>query len=296
MKYATEAAFRAALEARFMNLAGPRNDKQLVRFRKMVVYERLLARLAVVAPERWMVKGGLALEFRYGTRARTTLDLDLGTMTDLTTAAEALFEAGSLDLGDYFRYEFDPSRSLQLPDEVNVDRYRITAILDRRRFEQLTIDVGTGHLPPVVDSITTANLLEFAGFEPVVIPAIPLEIHVAEKLHAYTKQYDDGRQNTRVKDLIDLVLIASLSRFEMGALRTALDSTFGSRQVQALPITLPRPGEHWRFPYAQLAREVGLPDDLDEGYRAAAAFLDPALSADRAANARWEPVQFEWSV
>lgn len=293
MKYATEAAFRAALEARFLRTAGPGNDSQLVRFRKMVVYERLLARLAIVAPDRWMVKGGLALEFRYGERARTTLDLDLGTTADLPTVAEYLHEAGALDLGDYFQYVLDPSRSLTLPDGVDVERYRITALLDRRRFEQITIDVGCGQLPPA-DTVTTSNLLDFAGFEPVVVPAIPLEIHVAEKLHAYTKEYDDGRKNTRVKDLIDLVLIASLSRFELGSLRAALDWTFGDRQVQTLPVAFPPPGGHWRSPYAQLAREVDLPADLEDGYRAAALFLDPALAGELPASAIWEPLAFSW--
>lgn len=93
MKYATEAAFRAALEARFLKMAGPNNDKQLVRFRKMVAYERFLARLRVVAPGQWVVKGGLALEFRYGDRSRATVDLDLSTSSHLSIIGEYFVEA-----------------------------------------------------------------------------------------------------------------------------------------------------------------------------------------------------------
>ena len=49
----------------------------LARLRKEVAFDRLLARLLVVAPGRWVLKGGLALDFRFGERARTTRDIDL---------------------------------------------------------------------------------------------------------------------------------------------------------------------------------------------------------------------------
>ena len=41
-------------------------------------FERLLVRLELGAPGRWVVKGGMALEMRLGDRARSTRDLDLG--------------------------------------------------------------------------------------------------------------------------------------------------------------------------------------------------------------------------
>jgi hypothetical protein len=80
----------------------------------------------------------------------------------------------------------------------------------------------------------------------------------------------------------------------MGALRAALDSTFGNRQMQTLPATLPRPSEHWRIPYALLAREVDLPDDLYEGHRAAALFLDPVFARAVPASTAWDPLVFAW--
>jgi len=42
----------------------------LVRLRKSVAFDRLLARLFTVAPDRWVLKGGLALDYRLGTKAR----------------------------------------------------------------------------------------------------------------------------------------------------------------------------------------------------------------------------------
>lgn len=49
----------------------------LIRLRKMVSFERLLARLVSGKEEVWILKGGFALELRLGIRARTTNDLDL---------------------------------------------------------------------------------------------------------------------------------------------------------------------------------------------------------------------------
>jgi len=59
VRYASAAAFRRALKTRLLVLSreggGP-----LVRLRKSVAFDRLLARLFAVAPDRWVLKGGLA--------------------------------------------------------------------------------------------------------------------------------------------------------------------------------------------------------------------------------------------
>ena len=76
MRYASAAAFRRALETRL--LAQSRNGGvSLIRLRKSVAFDRLLARVFAVAPDRWVLKGGLALDYRLGARARTTMDIDL---------------------------------------------------------------------------------------------------------------------------------------------------------------------------------------------------------------------------
>lgn len=79
MKYATAGAFRAALEQRLITLAN-QTGVPLVRLRKLVVFDRLMARLSVVASSGWVLKGAVALNFRAGSRFRTTKDLDLAVM------------------------------------------------------------------------------------------------------------------------------------------------------------------------------------------------------------------------
>ena len=85
MKYATPSAFRAALEQRLLTIA-QQTGVPLLRLRKLVVFDRLMARLMVAAPNRWVVKGAAALLFRIGTGFRTTKDLDLGRQDNLEAA------------------------------------------------------------------------------------------------------------------------------------------------------------------------------------------------------------------
>lgn len=76
MRYATPGVFRTALERRLLTTAQT-TSIPLARLRKLVVFDRLMVRLHVVAPDRWILKGALALDYRIDGRFRTTKDLDL---------------------------------------------------------------------------------------------------------------------------------------------------------------------------------------------------------------------------
>lgn len=67
MRYGTAGAFRQALEQRLLDRSRTR-DVSLIRLRKTVAFDRLLARLVQAAPGRWVLKGALALDFRLGER------------------------------------------------------------------------------------------------------------------------------------------------------------------------------------------------------------------------------------
>lgn len=85
MRYETANAFRTALESRL--LARARSDNvPLIRLRKLVAFDRLIARLMVVAPDRWVLKGAVALQFRAGPEYRTTRDIDFGRRDDEAAA------------------------------------------------------------------------------------------------------------------------------------------------------------------------------------------------------------------
>ena len=76
MRYSTAAAFRDALEHR-LNLRATERQIAVNVLRKQVAIDRILARLAVVAPGRWVVKEAYAIDLRLGSRGRATRDVDL---------------------------------------------------------------------------------------------------------------------------------------------------------------------------------------------------------------------------
>jgi len=121
-------------------------------------------------------------------------------------------------------------------------RFRVAASLAGRLFETFLLDVGL-RTSPVEDhdTLTTPDLLSFAEIEPVEVPAVPLDRHVAEKVHAYTRRYGDDRPSSRVKDLIDIVLISELASFEVERLRDAIVQAFSERETHDLPTSLPVP-------------------------------------------------------
>lgn len=67
MRYATAAAFRQALDDRLTTEASS-SGLGIARLRKRVAFELFLRRLVVVAPDRWVLKGALALDFRFHAR------------------------------------------------------------------------------------------------------------------------------------------------------------------------------------------------------------------------------------
>ena len=63
MRNRDAAAFRQALEQR-LNARAAGDGARIARDRKRVAFERLLVRLNVIASDRWLLKGGFALDLR----------------------------------------------------------------------------------------------------------------------------------------------------------------------------------------------------------------------------------------
>jgi hypothetical protein len=296
MRYQSGTAFRTALEQRLLTRSGT-TGLALARLRKQVAFERLLARLLVVAPDRWVLKGGLALDFRLGDRARATIDMDLGRHDDDTAASRDFAAVRFADLGDHFGFEIARTMILDDADVAGAVRYRVRATLAGRRFEDFVVDVGFSG--PIVnpETVTGPDLLVFADLAPIQVPTLPLSVHVAEKAHAYTRRYgEQQRPSTRVKDLVDLVLMATLRSFRGGELRTAIHSTFATRATHPLPPSLPDTPPEWEGRYQRLAQSLSIPTTPREGHRIVATFLDPVLNGSVDDDARWEPSLEAWAV
>ena len=292
MNYQTGQAFRRALEARLLNqsIQGP---VSLVRLRKLVVFDRFLARLLAVQPDGWMLKGGLALQLRLGQRARTTKDIDVLLRQPLPEIGPTLTRAAQLDLDDWFSFAVrqDPD---QLPGPGDGGwRFFVMARVDSRAFETFHVDIGLGD--PVLEpaeALTTPPLLAFAGIPPLALPCYPLSQHLAEKVHAYVRPRASG-ESTRVKDLVDIMLVAACSPVAAPALRAAIQATFAAQGAAEPPTSLPEPPAAWTSKYRKLAQESGLVAvTLPQALAQAQTFLDPVLSGQT--QGTWAPERQAW--
>ncbi|HOU13412.1 MAG TPA: nucleotidyl transferase AbiEii/AbiGii toxin family protein [Anaerolineae bacterium] len=279
--YATPQAFRSALEARLRLMAQQRGI-DLRRLYRWVAFERLLARLFAQAAPPWVLKGGYALELRFDDRARATLDVDLSVPDPAEWAQEAgadtrtswaalcyehLQQVTAQPLNDGFEFRLAQPELEQTGAPGGGLRCAVEARLAGRTFARFHLDLGLGDTiaaPP--EWIQLHGLLEFAGIAAPRIALYPVEQQFAEKVHAYTFPWRD-RENTRVKDLADLVLLITSGMLDALRVRTALHATFETRGTHALPDDLPSPPRGWAAAYAALAQEFALPAaTLDEAY------------------------------
>lgn len=262
--YSNAVAFRQALEGR-LRTAAQQRSVAIQGIRLKVAIERLLARLFSSPAAPWLLKGGYAMELRFRPRARTTRDVDLtiGDTADeravgsrLEEVHESLQVAAAQNLGDFFEFVIQPARSdLQ---GIAGGVFPVVARMASRDFARFHIDVGLGD--PTIgepEALEGDDLLAFAGVPPARAFAIPRAQQFAEKIHAYTHPWTD-RQNTRSRDLVDLVLLIERGRLGLDAVREAIHRTFARRAKQPLPDELPPPPEAWAGEFPDMAAEAGI--------------------------------------
>jgi predicted nucleotidyltransferase component of viral defense system len=259
--YESVAAFRQALEHRLLNQARD-TGTDLNRLRRRVVFERILYRLTTNQPGMWVVKGGMAIELRIGDSARMTRDLDLNLRTGprgATGAHQRLSAAVSTDLtGDGFLFEVSEPRSLQ-PDQAGRPgwRFGVSADLAGRNFAMVRVDVvaRTDELTST-EMLPLTSLLSFADFAGFEVEAADMAQQFAEKIHAMSRRWDD-RDNTRVKDLADMVAFIN-SGLDPARAMNAARHVFAVRNTHPLPDELPDPPRFWNEDYPAFAEELGL--------------------------------------
>jgi hypothetical protein len=281
--YATAGAFRTALEER-LKQASLTDQIDLNRLRRQVSFDRLLARLFREEAAPWALKGGYALELRFRT-ARSTLDIDL-TLQGVTTSEgsdtnqvvrEMLQKAAGVPLGDWFEYAIGaPAMDLDAAPYGGA-RFPVEARMDDRIFARFHLDTGIGDVAiEPLETISCRDWLGFAGIETARVRMIAREQQFAEKVHAYTLPRQSA--NSRVKDLVDLALLAGSGKLNHRRIQDALRLTFERRKTHDLPMMLPSPPADWQIPFQALAQACGLPTDIAAVFAGVQAYLEEVLT------------------
>jgi Nucleotidyl transferase AbiEii toxin, Type IV TA system len=270
-KYKTAIDLRRALDARLKSEAEA-TGSAYARLRRIVVFDRIAARLSA-SDQGWVLKGGAALEFRLGLRARATKDLDLVLRSgspDGAALRDALIETLTADIDhDWFVFQIGQPIDLDTDAAGNPGwRFSVDGTLAGKTFTAVRVDVV---LRPVelasTERISLPGTLEFAGIRPRTIESAGRRQHFAEKLHALTRDYG-SRPNTRVKDLVDLLLLIHDGLPPDHDLLAVTRHVFTVRAMQSIPAVISDPPPTWQNEYPALAsqvvlRERDLPSALD---------------------------------
>lgn len=186
-----------------------------------------------------------ALELKLSV-ARTTRDLDLGLASGTLPRdelLEALQTAAAKDVGDFFGYAIGEPVTDLAGAPSGGSRHPVECSLDGRLFARFHLDIGMGDIQREPYEWTAPrDWLGFAGVAAGSFPSISREEHFAQKLHAYMLPRGK-RTNTRVKDLIDLVLLIDADRMDLERLRKDIADTFDRRQTHPVPDKLGPPPE-----------------------------------------------------
>lgn len=289
-QYPSPAAFRAAIDSRLRNYARSGGVPVQV-VRRQAALERLMARLGKVAPGRWALKGGLALDTRLPEHARASMDMDIDHIQGAAAAREDLLRAAAEDLDDHFAFAIVGTDEVQEGGRHLGLRYRFDASVAGVAFEQLQVDVTT-QAPEVweVEPARRPGLLSDVGLGPIEVLLVPLERQVAEKLHAYTRRYNG--ESTRVRDLVDLIIICLYKPVGARRLRDEITRTFAGRGTHPVPQELPAPPKDWAKAYSEEAQAVGIPSALADAHMIAGRWLNPVLQGT--ALGVWQPERQAW--
>ncbi len=260
-RYATPVAFRVALETRLKAISADEGT-DLQRLRRQVSFDRLLARFFAERNAPCLLKGGYAMELRLRT-ARTTKDIDISLPSEAGAKSSGkiltrLQDSAGTDLGDFFSFVIAESQMDLKAAPQGGARYPVTASLAGRMFTKFHLDVGIGDaVTPPTELIEGRDWLGFAGIASPQFMAISKEQQFAEKLHAYTLPRE-AATNTRVKDLVDMILLIRMEAMDKSVLRQAIKATFELRGTHPIPTVMPEPPESWNTPFASIMEECRL--------------------------------------
>ena len=242
----------------------------------LVAFDRLLARIFQSEETRWVLKGGYAMELRMK-KARTTKDIDLVIEDPKQflhsdkllneTLLEELQEQASKNLGDYFVFMIGLSIMDINAAPYGGVRYPVDARMDGRTFVKFHLDVGIGDavLAPL-ESLKTRDWLGFAGIDSPIVELLSKEQQFAEKLHAYTLS-GRAKPNSRVKDLVDIVLLLQRGGLKRKRIKESLDVVFFRRKTHDFPNNINPPPVNWRLAFEKMAGDCNVNIDIDEAFR-----------------------------
>jgi hypothetical protein len=205
------------------------------------------------------LKGGAAMELRLGLDARASKDYDAAFRARAEDMLDALDRALAEDWHGF---------QLQRTEPESVRNTRAMRMNIRLAYKgkswgtvQLEVAPAEGEAGQEVDRVPARPLDPVQIEGPERIACVSVRYQIAQKLHACTEVYPDGRENDRFRDLIDLQLLRGLlDEDRLPAVRAACQEIFELRATHPWPpaVTI---RSSWADGFAAMAHDIGFHTD-----------------------------------
>lgn len=228
----------------------------------------------------FIVKGGVAMELRLHLQARTSKDFDAVFREGFDQMLDRLDGALGQPFGGFTvrRGEpepIGPTHSLRIDLKLSYKGRSWSSV-------QLEVSPSEGQLGREIDRVAAFDLAPF-GLDldgPNDVPCVATRYQIAQKLHACTEVFDEGPENGRFRDLLDLLLLRGLVADEaLADVRGACVEVFDVRRKHTWPPRLIVP-DSWAGPFERLANESQF--EITEVEEAAARVREMIGEIDRA--------------
>jgi hypothetical protein len=208
----------------------------------------------------FILKGGVAMQLRFGIRARLSKDYDAAFRREIDQLEAILADAPSHPVGRFAVVALGKPEPI---GQTGAMRQTLQVTFDGKGWGKVAFEVskaeGASADPDGIDYVPAAPDFSLFGLEPTGdVACMPISYQIAQKLHACTEILE-GRDNERFADLLDLQLLDELVE-DWSAVRTACEEVFSLRAKQAWPpaVTI-HPA--WPDAYRTLAVENAFPVD-----------------------------------
>jgi len=251
----------------------------------------VMARAISGASKSWFLKGGNALIWRDST-ARATKDLDLY-YRDSRNIQQAIKE--------FIEFVENNPRSIPPLDiQMEVETLREPHQENKREAQSLRVVIkplhGGGRVtvnidlvvgccvtgsPEVKDNKSLADVLEVDVNTLPKVNIYPLVDHIADKVSATMQSYSNNRVSSRVKDLVDIIILSKQgigNNISFDDLLTAIESERQQRNINRYDDGFLVPKNWTENMYQKESKKVeGIPRSLEDAVREAQRFLNPVI-------------------
>lgn len=287
-QFATAAEFERALKRAVRDAGGDPG----IGFRQ-ALRDRFLCRVFRGGNRMFVLKGGSGMLARIPD-ARATRDVDFGLVeaTDPAGVVDELVRLASADLGDFCRFEL--TKTEERMDENGYSRLlklRFATYIGVEEKDPILIDLSLD-CEPVGELVTIepVNRIPVPGVETSPYLLYPIADQLADKLCAIMELQPGGYPSSRMKDLVDVVLVARSQRVAAAVLSLAVESECAKRRME-VPPRFEAPG-FWERGFARFARANGVDTTFGSACDLAARVYDPILKG--LAEGEWVPEELGW--